>query len=114
MAELSITMPRGDLETVSFKLESGETLYTDADEIYFTVKTTFNKTDYLIQKKLSDGTIILMSDNSYEFKIMPEDTDDLNYGKYVFDIEVVKNGSIKKTFVGDFILTQEVTFAENE
>ncbi len=111
---MEISMARGDLETVSFTIETDEGLYTEADEIYFTVKKTFINKNYLIQKKLGDGSIQLMSDDTYEFRIMPDDTNSLDYGKYVFDIEVVKDGSIKKTFVGDFYLTHEVTFADNE
>ena len=51
---------------------------------------------------------------SYTFNIEPEDTDNLDYGTYVFDIELIKTGEIKQTSVGQFTLTSEVTFAENE
>jgi len=45
---------------------------------------------------------------------MPEDTDNMCFGEYMFDIELVIVGELKQTFVGKFILTAEVTFAENE
>jgi len=111
---MQISMPRGDLRPISFTIDNNGEPYTDLDEIYFTVKKSYANNRFLIQKKLGDGSIVLQSDDSFEFRIEPEDTDSLDYGQYVFDIELVKDGTIKQTFVGDFILTNEVTFAENE
>ena len=111
---LRIEMPRGDLRTVSFSVNQGETKYTDFDEIFFTVKESVNDRQFKFQKKLSDGSITLLSDNSFVFRIEPEDTNPLKYGTYAFDIELVKETSIKQTTVGELILTNEVTFAENE
>lgn len=111
---LNITMPRGDLRAVKFKVNQGTSIYTDFDEIFFTVKKSFNNRNALFQKKLSDGTIILREDDLYHLRIEPEDTDGLDYGTYAFDIELVKGDTIKQTTVGELVLTNEVTFAENE
>ena len=110
---LQISMPRGDMRAERFTLKLHDSPYLDLDEIYFTVKKTVNNKTPLFQKRLSNGTIEVDGD-SFRFIILPEDTDNLEYGHYVFDIELVKEGSIKQTFVGSLDLTSEVTFAENE
>lgn len=110
---LQISMPRGDMRAERFTLMLNNSPYIDLDEIFFTVKKSVNHKTPLIQKKLSNGTITL-DNESFKFVILPEDTDDLDYGHYVFDIELVKAGEIKQTFVGGLELTSEVTFAENE
>ena len=46
--------------------------------------------------------------------IEPEDTEDMNYATYKFDIEIVKGDEIKQTTVGNLTITDEVTFPINE
>jgi len=109
-------MARGDLESRQFLLKnpSGETFTTEPDEIYLTVKKTADDRDFIVQKRLSTGGISKVETGKYQFTIMPEDTNNMNYGDYAFDIEIVKNGLIKKTFFGRFILDKEVTHYYNE
>jgi hypothetical protein len=45
---------------------------------------------------------------------MPEDTNNLDFGEYMFDIELVIEGQMKKTFTGRLRLTEESTHATNE
>ena len=113
---MEIKMARGDLErrNIILKDSSGSTYQTTPDEIYFTVKKNANDHDFLFQKKLSDGTISLVETWKYQFSINPEDTDNLNFGSYDFDIEVVKDGEVKKTFCGTLTLAKEVTHHYNE
>lgn len=110
---LQISIPRGDIRNVRFKVSDGTTAYTDFTEIYFTVKKSYDSKQFLFQKKLSDGTITL-SDDYYNLRIESEDTEGLEYRKYVFDIEVVKDDIIKQTTLGELNVTPEVTFASNE
>lgn len=114
MAELSIIMPRGDKRLFKFCIRAGETLQTDMDEIYFTVKNTFRASNYIFQKRLTLGEITLGEDNYYHSSIDPSDTDELDYGVYKFDIEIIRGTEIKQTAVGTLTLTDEATFASNE
>lgn len=109
----SITMPRGDIRKVKFRVKSGELIRTDMTEIYISFKASTKTEEYLVQKKLSDGTIRLGEDQYYHFQINPEDTDGLRYGTYPFDFELIGPG-FKQTTVGRLVLTDEVTFAVNE
>lgn len=120
-SQMSITMPRGDIRAVYFTVYNNsngngeKTVYDEGfDEIYFTVKTGYNKAEYLFQKRLSTGDIELMEDGVYQFVIEPEDTDNLKFGAYVFDIELVAGTDIKQTFTGSLTLTNEATHASNE
>lgn len=110
---LNISMPRGDIKNISISITSDDEPYVDLDEIYFTVKKNYNEKEALFQKKLSNGTIT-RDGNKFLFRILPDDTESLKYGDYVFDVELVKGNSIKQTTVGKLRITNEVTFSENE
>lgn len=114
---MEITMARGDLVSKTFLVRGPDKQpYTeDFDNIYFTVKRFATDKNYKFQKRLSDGGIIKTNDGEYEFTIMPEDTDNLDFpADYEFDIELVSNGTIKQTYYGVLHLTKEVTHHYNE
>lgn len=78
-------MTRGD--TLRFKLEL--TGYTPAtgDEIKFGVKESYDDTTCLIEK-----TIPL---NTMELHLTPSDTEDLDFGTYVWDCQITfANGDV--------------------
>ena len=113
---MEIVMPRGDLRNIKFNIldENKKVVSLEFDEIFISFKTNSTKKDLLFQKKLSNGTITKDEENYYHFKIEPEDTNNLIYGTYVFDIELIKENLIKQTTVGKLEITDEVTFAINE
>lgn len=113
---MHIIMPRGDIRHVSFTISDSqdEPVSYEFDDIYFTVKDSYSRSAYVFQKKLSDGTI-REEDGTYWFTIMPEDTNELKFKTYDFDIEIVSEADeIKQTFTGVLELTPESTHAENE
>lgn len=113
---MMIRMPRGDIRLVRFLVKDldGTDTTVDFTEIYFTVKKTTRDREYKFQKRLTRGEILKLGDGDYEVKIEPNDTDNLTYGNYKFDIQLVYATQLKETFVGDFIITDEVTYASNE
>lgn len=111
---MRIEMVRGDIHTQPFKVTEDGDVPARFDNIFFTVKRTPNDRNFLIQKRLSDGGIYETEPGAFQFTILPEDTDGLNYGDYGFDIEFVRNGTLKKTFCGNFVLTKEYTHHYNE
>ena len=113
MAELYIEMPRGDIRHIKFKVYSDGKEFTDLDEIFFTVKSNAKTEKIIFQKKLSTEEITLEEDGFYHFTILDTDTNDLGYGCYKFDIEILGD-EIKQTKIGTLELTEEVTFASNE
>ena len=113
---MEIRMARGDLETRTIKLKtrSGEVYGMYPNDIYFTVKKNANDHDYIFQKRLSNDTIIYTNLGEYKFSTQPEDTNGLPFGTYEFDIEVVEDEEVKKTFCGTLVLAKEVTHHYNE
>ena len=95
--------------------EKGEQtpLIADWDDIYFTVKSNFKNKNYVLQKRLSDGTIQDDGNGHYTLFIRPEDTNDLQFGDYDCDFEFKKD-ELTKTFTGALTLTKEVTHSYNE
>ena len=113
---MMIRMPRGDIRLVRFVVNDPGATKTEIDfsEIYFTVKKTSRDKSFLFQKRLTTGGIEKLDSGDYEIKIEPNDTNKLDYGNYKFDIQLIYEDELKETFVGDFILTDEITFDENE
>lgn len=114
---MTINMPRGDLRVVPFTVKdnTGNLSEIAFEEVYFTVKRTYNDTDPIFQKRLTMGEIETDGSGTFWFIIRPEDTDNMSFGKYVFDIELVAlDQDIKQTTTGDFNLTYESTHRANE
>lgn len=114
MENTIISQIRGDTKGYKFQRidSNGSVIMTPPDKLYFTVKKTYESQEMLIQKRLPDFEID--SQGFYHFVILPTETNDLQYGKYVFDIEVIVEGVKTTVARGDFILESEVTFADDE
>ncbi len=118
-SEMNIAMPRGDIRDFPFvvkqKINGEMVLYTgDFDDIYFTVKTNFTEKEYVFQKRLSNGSIVKDQDSVYHVVIEPQDTNNLTFGKYVYDIELINGSTVKQTTTGKLLLNYESTYAINE
>ena len=94
----------GNLQTLSlnrgttFKLRgrridaNGEPILTTPEEIYFIVKKRWTDKAALITKTLQD--MEFDEDGYYHFTILPEETENLDYGKYVWDFTPVDDNNI--------------------
>lgn len=115
---MRIIMPRGDLYPVRFQVYETETELTHIDfsQIYMTCKRQNTDRTPLFQKSLSGNTIEKLGDGDYQFNIEPEDTNNLQFGEYVFDIELINDNDprIKQTISGTLRLAEETTWAVNE
>ena len=112
-----ISMPRGDYRNFKFKPRNKDGTDADVnfDEIYITFKISRNITEMLFQKRLSNGDITTDEEGYYHFSILPEDTEELSFKTYYFDIELYKEEPLlKQTIVGKLELTDEITHKENE
>ena len=118
---MRISMPRGDIKLVRFLVNDLNGTATDVDftEIYFTVKRSTKDRLYEFQKRLTKGGITKLALGDYQLKIEPKDTNKMvtnstRFPNYVFDVQLEYENFIKETFTGTFVLTDEVTYAENE
>lgn len=109
----TITLTRGDTFTtiITIKYKDG-TVYTpqEGDEISFALKnskmTAGNKSfvdrEPLISKIIPINTMVL--------ELVPNDTKNLEFGKYKYDIQIIFGNGQVSTFISnaDLILTPEV------
>lgn len=116
--EYDIEFVRGDTCPFTFTAKDGDGNPLDIDDLtnfnmYFTVKNNYNEQNAIIQKTYLGGTIV-KDGTSFKLIILPEDTENLNYGRYVYDVSI-KSQDFKATILrGEVNLTHEVTFAVNE
>lgn len=111
---MNISMIRGDTTPLMFqrKDNNGDVIKIKADKIYFTVKKSDLPDEVLFQKTIEDMT--LDEDGTYHFRIEPEDTNNLEFGNYIFDLEVIQDNVVSTISRGEFIIEFEATFARNE
>lgn len=99
-----IKLTRGDTARLTVDLEddSGQAYSVQNDDVVtFTVKKNYEDAEPLIQKKVT-GTNV--------FHIKPEDTKELAFGKYKYDVQLTTADGDNYTVVDDkdFRITNEV------
>lgn len=108
---------RGDTQILKLQIKDQDEnvlKLVEDDELYFTVKQNANSEDVLLQKTLKNGGIVLKEDNFYYITLKSEDTSNLNYGTYTYDIEVKSNDFVKTLILATITLTEEVTWKGDE
>lgn len=100
-----ISLTRGDSAVLLLKIQkSNESEYElqAGDSVLFTVKKSVYDTDVIIQKKLTDGAI----------RLNPDDTKDLEYGTYYYDVELTQSDGFVTTVISPqkLIIEPEVTY----
>lgn len=122
----NITPIVGDLQTIainrgtSLRLKGQRKNFEDepimaiAEEAYFTVKKKWTDKNPVIIKNLSE--MIFDEDGYYHFSILPEDTENLAYGEYVWDFTAVNNNETyrAKPAHGIFIIGNSAGWIVNE
>ena len=108
----TITLTRGDTLRVKVDIfKDGDPYIPESeDSVRFAVKhksmlgdkSDYTDTDPLINIQIPTDTLILT--------IEPEDTKDLGFGKYVYDVEITFSDGTVDTFItaSPFILSEEV------
>ena len=90
--------------------------------VYFTVKENYSNDDYVFQKTLLDGIDFSEEDNCYIVEIEIDDTENLEYKDYVYDISFTRNEGLgsanekEKTtaLIGNFTIGHGASFEQNE
>ena len=79
----TIKLTRGDTARLTVPIinlaNNGEYTMESGDILYFTVKKTAKDSDFLFQKSITGSNSI---------HIRPEDTADLSFGKYKYDVQL--------------------------
>lgn len=110
---MKIQLTRGDTERYKFQCKdsAGEVILTIADKMFFTVKKTSDSIA-VIKKKLSDMTFD--AEGFYHFTIEAADTERLEAGTYVYDIEVTRGTVVTTISKGQVQIQSDVTTPEDK
>lgn len=113
--EFDFEFPRGDTCPVSFDITDteGNSLDLSSSEIYFTLKKSYATSNYVLQKKKSTGGITIEGTNG-SLVLTHNDTAELSYGNYVYDIQIKSGDYVKTLCLGTITLTNESTWKANE
>ena len=114
--EYDFEFPRGDTCPVKFDVvdNNGNALdLSTVSEIYFTLKKNYNTATAILQKKYTTGGITVEG-NVGSLVLTHDDTKELSYGRYVYDIQIVSGTYVKTIVLGEITLTNESTHYANE
>lgn len=105
-----VYMTRGDSEsfTVSCQKANGAKVdFVEGDTLYFTVKYSVNNEKKEFQKVITDFV-----DGGAIIEIKPEDTKDMSFRKYVYDIQLTRADGTVTTIItpSAFVVEEEVTY----
>lgn len=104
---------RGDTYSIGLKTGGFE---QELDNAYFTCRDNLtDESNILFQKKLNDGiTLTEQKDGiySYNVRIAPKDTRDIQSGTYYYDLQININEDIFTIMRGKFIIEQDCTREE--
>lgn len=106
----NITMIRGDTEAFNVTLQDEDGAKVDlvvGDTVYFTVKTSINTHIKILQKVVTEFV-----DGVAQIKIEPQDTKELKFDTYVYDVQISFASGAVKTIIppSDFIVSGEITY----
>ena len=106
----NLFMTRGDSESITVTCTKNGTKvsFTSGDIIHFTMKKHINDRNFVLQKIITDFT-----DGKAIIEILPEDTKDLQFKKYVYDIQWTTTEGRVSTIVrpSEFTIGPEITDA---
>lgn len=118
---MDLQLIRGDTHLLTFSLqdENGNAyILTDKDKCYFTVKTSFHRAEYVLQKRNGDGITYNAETGLYEIRLTQLCTCNLACGNYVYDIKVkIADGErelVKTLIKGGLSFVSNATHKGNE
>lgn len=104
MQDENIRLVRGD--SLSFNIVMyGE--IQELDSAYFTIKKDYDS-ETLVQKSLSNG-ITVVEEGVYAVRVAPEDTINLDIGRYYYDLQVGCENDVMTILRGILNLVYDVT-----
>lgn len=95
--ESDIMLTRGDTAAIQLTItdEHGdEYIIKEGDSVYLTIKYAYMTDGYLVRKVLQDGA----------FTFRSEDTINMNFGSYDYDIRLVNSSMTATVLTGSFII----------
>ena len=106
----SMTMTRGDTETITIKKtdkDNASVPFSEGDTVYFTVKKSIHDIDKTLQKVVTSFT-----DGNALIEISHNDTKDIVCGTYLYDVQLTDKNGVVTTLVkpSRFYIQGEITY----
>ena len=105
-----LSMIRGDSESITLSLKDGEAAipFVTGDTVYFTVKVSATVDEIALQKIVTEFN----EDGNCIIEIAPNDTKDLRFRSYVYDIQLNRLDGAVTTIIpcSEFVVLGEVTY----
>lgn len=106
----NLTMIRGDSESIVLSLKRDDVIipFNQGDTVYFTVKRRYSTEDITLQKIITEFN----EDGNCIIEIEPEDTKELEFRSYVYDIQLTDSNGRVTTIIpcSKFVIAEEVTY----
>lgn len=106
MADANLTMIRGD--TAAFGVVYDGTTQ-DLDSAYFTIKKDWSDISPIVQKSIGDG-IAKADTSAYIVRVAPDDTEVLEPGFYVYDLQLSLNNDVFTFLRGTLQIKADATY----
>lgn len=99
-----IVFTRGDSQSITIHSQSLD--FSDGDKLELTIRYSPKRKEVLLHKSIS------LAEDPAVFIFRPVDTNDLSFGKYVYDIQWTKSDGTVTTLIKPsvFCLSEEVTY----
>ena len=105
-----LTMIRGDSESITLTLKKDDKVisFNDGDIIYFTVKQSPDTEKIMLQKIIKEFD----EDGNCIIEIDPDDTKELAFRSYVYDIQLNQSNGKVTTIIpcSKLVISEEVTY----
>ena len=110
---MNIDMARGDQFPISFKIKNRTTgeYITEVDKILITFRKEPKEGSPILFQRTTSEVEFDSETNKVRFYILRDDTKDLDYGTYGFDIEITI-GDLIKTKIGRITITDKYSPTE--
>ena len=101
---------RGDNDSIEISMIDSSAniplLFETGDTVFFSVKEDVGQSMYLIQKEITT-----FNEGLLEIDLLPEDTNSLEFGNYVYDVKLHKLDGFKQHLidVSPFVILEVVT-----
>lgn len=96
---------RGDTLMFTIKIEN---LEEDLNSCYFSCKKSITDENYTFQKSLNNG-ITKEELGKYTVRVAPEDTQNIEIGQYIYDLQIGIGDDIYTVMNGSIIIEHEIT-----
>lgn len=112
MEKVKWSMVRGDTLAFNVEIADAESLASDLDSITFSCKEDTDSNSYIFKKTLGDG-VTRTETGKYRVRVAPEDTNNVEPGKYAIDLQIGVNNDIATPILGTLTILPDVTRVED-